>query len=170
MCTTGYLSISAINEINTGYSVSYNTNGFKSWEYRSGGAPITIGVKKGTYTISLKDAQCYGMAVKFTKVKETSAKTSKKKAAKIKKGKTKNQKINFAFDAAKMSGGGSGSVKITAYFPNGNKQSVTARPGYGDTFYLRYGKVGSKKAMPGTYYLKVESKGGANGYYTLKWK
>ena len=69
-----------------------------------------------------------------------------------------------------MSGGGSGSVRITAYFPNGSKQSVTAWPGNSGTFYLRYGNIGTEKAWPGTYYLKVESKSGANGYYTLKWK
>lgn len=185
---TGYLTVSAADGFNPGYSVYVSTAGFKGWKYLND--TTFIGVKKGTYKISLKGAPLYSVKLSFTKIKETSAKTSKKKAAKIKKGKLnkgiivtnskkvhwykiknpKNQKLNIAFDARKMTDGGSGTIKITAYFPKGKAQSITARAGDSGKFYIRYGTVGTKKALKGTYYIKVESKGGTSGYYTLKWK
>ncbi|MBR2674916.1 MAG: hypothetical protein IKE52_05620 [Mogibacterium sp.] len=192
----GYLTITAAG---VGYSgdptsASVKVNGFKDWEYLS---PYTnnnttfVGVKKGTYTIQLKGSQKINATVSFTKVKKTADKPSKNKAATIKKKKAnkglvvvdkkkpqwfkiknpKNQKMTLVLDSTKMSYGNSfSSLKITVVFPNGKTDWTYFYPGSTKKIRVSYGPIGSKKAMKGTYYIKVQSQKGANGYYTLKWK
>ena len=191
--SNGYLSLYAANGIDA-YSISMQATGFKGWEYlsSSNGYSTSIGVKKGTYTISLRGAAIYDVSTTFHSVKETSAKTSKKKAASIKKGKAnkaiipannlkkvhwykiknpKNQKLTLAVNGKNISGGGNyGKLKITVYFPDKTSRSATLSAGYSDSFSVTYGPIGTKKARKGTYYVKVVSENGGNGYYTLKWK
>lgn len=190
--STGYLKVTANNEINPSYSVNLKANGYKGYNYLSSYNSYTeyIGVKKGTYTIKLQGAAMYNVSVKFVKVKETSNKTTKKKAATIKKKKLnkgiivtnkkkahwykiknpKKQKMTIAVNAKKASSGGSsGKVKVTIVYPNGDKDSSTVSPGYSTDFTVTYGTTYGK-ANKGTYYLKIESENGGNGYYTIKWK
>ena len=191
--SNGYLSLYAANGIES-YSISMQANGFKGWEYMSSsnGYSTSIGVKKGTYKISLRGAAVYDISTTFHSVKETSAKSSKKKAASIKKGKLnkaiipvnnqkkvhwykiknpKNQKLTLSVNGKKISGGGAyGKLKITVYFPDKKSRSATLSAGYSDSFSVTYGTIGTKKARKGTYYVKVVSESGGNGYYTLKWK
>lgn len=191
--SNGYLSVSAASGLDS-YGISMRATGFKGWEYLSStnGFSRNIGVKKGTYTISLKGAAIYEVSTSFHKVKETSAKKTKKKAASIKKGKLnkgiipansrkkvhwykiknpKNQKLTLAVNAKKMSGGGGyGNLKITVYFPDKTSRYANINAGVSDQLSVTYGKIGTKKARKGTYYVKVVSTDGANGYYTLKWK
>ena len=193
----GYLTITAAG---VGYSGSVTSayvkvNGFKDWEYLSpysNNSTTCVGVKKGVYTIQFKGSDKLNAAVSFTKVKETSNKTSKKKAAKIKKKKVnkgliivgkkkdhwykiknpKNQKMRLIIDATKMSEGNSygGKLKVTVVFPNGKTNYGYVYPGSIQKFKIWYGTFGTSKALKGTYYVKVQSQKGANGYYTLKWK
>lgn len=193
--SNGYITVNAINGLSPTYSVKLKANGFKNEEYlsSSNGYTTNIGVKKGTYTISLRGASIYDVKATFHKVKETSAKTSKAKAASIKKKASnkgiipvnklkkvhwykiknpKNQKLTLAVNAKKMSSGGSYSakLKITVYFPDKKSRYATLYTGNSDQFSVTYGTIGTKKARKGTYYVKVQSVDGANGYYTLKWK
>lgn len=192
--SNGYLKVTAIDAASSYSSVSLRTKGFKGWDYvsESNNYYTYIGVKKGTYTIRLKNAKLYKVETKFTKVKETSAKTSKSSAASIKKKATnkgiipanktskkhwykiknpKNQKMKLVVNAKKMSDGGSyGDLKITVYFPDGASSSGYVSAGKSDTFTVKYGRIGTSKALKGTYRIKVESENGANGFYTLKWK
>ena len=187
----GYLKVKLADGINN-YGVYMKTSKFKGWQYVSSSSDTQyIGVKKGTYKIQVKGAKVYSVKTSFTKVKETSSKTTKKTAASIKKKKVnkglivtnkkkvhwykiknpKNQKMSIEVNGKKLSkGGGYGYLKITAYFPDGDTAYGTLNAGTKDTFKLTYGTVGTTKARAGTYWIKVESKDGANGYYTLKWK
>ena len=191
--SNGYITVTAAN-IQDAYSVRMKATGFKDWEYlsSSNGFTANVGVKKGTYTISFKGAAVYSVKTTFHKVKETSAKSTKKKAASIKKGKLnkgiipansrkkvhwykiknpKNQKIKLAVNAKKISGGGAyGKLKITVYFPDKKSQSANLYAGNSNEYSVTYGTIGTKKARKGTYYIKIVSSDGANGYYTLKWK
>lgn len=190
----GYLKVTVRDAIYDAYSVNVKTKGFKDWSYLSSSNNYTeyIGVKKGTYTIQLKGAELYKVKVSYVKIKETSAKTAKSKAASLTKNKInkgivavnkrkvhwykirnpKNQKLTLAVNAKKMSGGGSslGKLKITCYFPDGKSSYGNLYAGTADQFKITYGKIGTTKALKGTYYIKVESQDGSNGYYTLKWK
>lgn len=191
--STGYLKVTATNGINSSYSVSMNTKGFKNWEYlgSSNNNSSYVGVKKGTYTIKLKGAAVYGVKISFTKVKETSARTTKARAASMTKNKLnkavipvnkkkvhwykirnpKNQKMTLYVNAKKLSDGGSiGSIKITVYFPDKKSSYTRAYAGDSGPIKIKYGRIGTEKARAGTYYVKVESNDGGNGYYTLKWK
>jgi len=191
--SNGYLKIKVIDMTTDYSSVSLKTKGFKGWDSlnSSNNYYTYVGVKKGTYTFSLKYGKLYKVETKFTKVKETSAKSTKSKAAKIKKKATnkgiipanktskkhwykinnpKNQKLKLYVNAKKMSDAGSiGGLKITVYFPDGSSRSATLYAGESDTFTITYGKIGTK-ARKGTYRIKVQSSDGGNGYYTLKWK
>lgn len=189
--STGYLKVTGAEAFN-GYSVKMRAKGFKDWEYLSSYSNYTtyVGVRKGTYTIKMTGASLYDVKVQFVKVKETSAKATKKKAASIKKKKInkgiittdkkkahwykiknpKKQKMTITVNAKKMCAGGStGKVKVTIIYPNGSKDSTTARIGYSNDLTVTYSTTYGK-ANKGTYYLKVEGVDGANGYYTLKWK
>ena len=191
---TGYLKITAVDALST-YSVKLKAKNYKDWSYLSSGNNYTeyIGVKKGTYTIKLSGyPTLYSVKTSFVKVKETSAKTTKSKAAALTKKKLnkgiitvnkkkvhwykiknpKTQKLTLAVNAKKLSGGGSslGKLKVTCYFPDGKSSYGNLYAGHSDQFKITYGKIGTSTARKGTYYIKVESQDGANGYYTLKWK
>lgn len=195
--SNGYITVDAVNAVYPSFTVRMKAKGFKDYEYpsSSNGNIFNIGVKKGTYTISLKTsgASIYNVKATFHRVKETSAKTSKAKAASIKKKSAnkgiipvnnrkkvhwykiknpKNQKMTLAVNTKKMSNGGSYSakLKITVYFPDKKSRYTTISTGYSNSFSVTYGTIGTKKARKGTYYVKVQSLDGANGYYTLKWK
>ena len=190
----GYLEFAASDPLSSYSSIKYKTKGFKDFEYLSSSNSNTtyVGVKKGTYKFSIKNSAAYSVVTKFHSVKETSLKTSQSKAASIKKGKLnkglivtdnkkvhwykiknpKNQKVNLVVNGKKMSKGNSGTsyLKITVIFPDKKKSTAKLYPGTSDTFKITYGKIGTSKARKGTYKIKVESVGGTNGYYTLKWK
>ena len=189
--SNGYLQIQATGMLKPSEDIYLRAAGFKKWEPLNAdknAGIINIGVKKGKYTISLKGAAAYKLSLKFVKVKETSAKTSKKKAAKIKKNKfsrgliptnsntkvhwykivnPKTQKMSI-FIGGKKTSPSSGTLKITVYTPNGKAKTVKHTPGTSKEYPVVYGS--QKKAKKGTYYIKVAGSGGANGYYTLKWK
>lgn len=191
----GYIDVTACGGIDTPYSAYIKTAGFKDWEYLGSSDNYTtrIGVKKGTYTISMKSNYnpVRNVKVKFHKVTETSSKTTKKKAAKIKKKKLnkgiivtnnkkvhwykiknpKNQKMRLTVNASKIGygSGSTGKLKITVYFPDKKTQYATLYAGNTGKYNIKYGTIGTNKARKGTYYVKVQSQGGANGYYTLKW-
>ena len=191
--SNGYFDLTMGDDIRT-YGVYYKTAGFSDYEYLSqSDARRYIGVKKGLYTISVKSyTPVYGVKVKFNKVKESKYGTKKGKAKSIKRNKTikgliitnkkkahwykiknpKNQKLKLYVNAKKLSKSGnySGAVKITVYFPNKKSQYTTLYAGRSDSWWIRYGTIGTKKARAGTYYVKIQSYNGGNGYFTIKWK
>ncbi len=195
----GYLDVVAYGGMTTPYSTAQVfAPGFTAWEYlySSEGYATRIGVTAGgTYNISVKSSNAVrNVKVTFHSIKETSSKTSKKKAAKLKKKKInhglvstnnkkvhwykikqkKNSKMTLVVNASAIGTGGSGSysnnLKITVYFPKKGKQYTTLPAGKIGTYTVTSGRIGTKKARKGTYYVKIESQGGASGYYTLQWK
>lgn len=190
----GYLTVTGVGTESYS-SVSVKANGFKDWESLapySNNNTAYIGVKKGVYTIQFKStSKEVNATVSFTKVKEKKGKTSKSKAAKLKRKKnakglfisnkkkaqwykiknTKNRKMTLVVDASKMSYGNSfSSCKLTVVFPNGKTDWTTVYPGSIKKIRVAYGPYGTNKARKGTYYVKIQSRKGATGYYTLKWK
>ena len=191
----GWLEVTVIDAFSSNYSTYVMTAGFNGWEYMSSSRNYStgIGFKAGTHTIQVKGiASAYRIKTVFHPVKETSNKTSKKKAAKIKKKKSNkaiipagsskahwykikqpsNKKMTLVVNAGYLSNGGpsTGKLKVTMYYPNGKHESRTLYPGYKGTYKVYYGRGFTKKAARGTYYVKVKPSGGANGYFTLKWK
>lgn len=190
--STGYLKIIGAEAFNS-LGVKLRAKGFKDWvslSSYSNDFTTYVGVKKGTYTIKMTGAGLYAVKVQFVKKAETSARTTKKKAALIKKKKInrgviatdkkkvhwykiknpKKQKMTIVVNAQKMSAGGStGKLKVTIVYPTGSKDSTTVKLGASNDLSVTYSTTYGK-ANKGTYYLKVESVDGANGYYTLKWK
>ena len=192
----GYVDVVAYGGMSTPYySAQVFAPGFSAWEYlySSEGYSTRIGVAAGgTYNINVKSSSAVrNVRVTFHSIKETSAKTSKKKAAKLKKKKInhglvytnnkkvhwykikqkKNSKMTLVVNGSAVGDGGSyGNLKITVYFPKKGKQYTTLPAGKIGTYTVTSGRIGTKKARKGTYYVKIESVGGANGYYTLQWK
>lgn len=192
----GYLDVVAYGGMSSPfYSAQVFAPGFTAWEYlySSEGYATRIGVAAGgVYNINVKSVSSVrNVKVTFHPIKETSKKTSKKKAAKLKKKKInhglvytnakkvhwykikqkKNSKMTLVVNAGAVGDGGSyGKLKITVYYPKKGKQYVYLPAGKVGTYSIYSGKIGTKKARKGTYYVKVTSEGGANGYYTLQWK
>ena len=191
----GWLEVTVIDAFSSNYFTYVITSGFNGWERLSSSRNYStgIGFKAGTHTIQVKGtASAYRVKTVFHPVKETSNKTSKKKAAKIKKKKSNkaiipagsskahwykikqpsNKKMTLVVNAGYLSQGGdySGKLKVTMYYPNGKHESRTLYPGYKGTYKVYYGRGFTKKAARGTYYVKIKPSGGANGYFTLKWK
>lgn len=196
----GYLTVS-FPEIMADYS-SFNiklmnskkNSLFTNFEYISSNKAYktTIGVKKGTYYIAVKNSDsAYGIKVSFTSVKENSG-SSKSKAKSIYKGNTKKgiitaaqsessgdwykfkvtktQYVKFTFKVKANGGGSYGGLKA-GFYQSGKTYPATTANCYnedGKEIQLyTYGK--GNKLAPGTYYIKVQKYSGGNGYYTLKW-
>ncbi len=189
--SNGYLMMDLYDDV-AGYSINYKTSGFKDYELLTlKDVRRVIGVKKGTYTFTVKSsAPIYKLRVKFTPVKESKYGTSKKKAKAIKKKKTskalmitnakkthwykfknkKLQKVSVVLDTKISEGNSVGGLKVTIY---DKKRQIYTRTLYSDSKSLtvKLYTIGKKnKLKKGTYYVKVESYKGGNGYFTVKWK
>jgi len=192
--SAGYLNFVAGDVTYSTYkaNVYYKTSGFKDFDDMSSNDALRwIGVKKGTYTFSVKsNSPMYGVSVKFTKVKQGKYGTKKKKAKTIKKKATRKglmitnakkahwykfknpklKKVKITIKG-KVSGVGRYSgLKVTVYNKRGssfseyfrsNNKSITIKP-------YTLGK--GNKLAKGTYYIKVESYKSGNGYFSVKWK
>ena len=189
--SNGYLMMDLYDNV-AGYSVNYKTSGFKDYELLTlKDVRRVIGVKKGTYTITVKSyAPVYKFRVKFTPVKESKYGAKKKKAANLKKKKTakalmitnakkthwykfknkKLQKVSVVLGTKISEGNSVGGLKVTIY---DKKRQIYTRTLYSDSKSLtvKLYTIGKKnKLKKGTYYVKVESYKGGNGYFTVKWK
>ena len=188
--STGYLTLTLGDGIGDEYfSIRAKTSGFKDYELFSSKDNVKwIGVKKGTYTFSVKSSSAiYGIKAKFTKVKESKYGSKKKKAVALKKKKTskgliitnakkvhwykfknpKTQKVKVVVGTKITDAGGYGGIRVTAYYG----KASTYRTIYSDTKSTSiqlYNK--GTKLKKGTYYIKVESYSKGNGYFTVKWK
>lgn len=192
--STGYLKL-AIGDISGSKypaNVYAKTKGFSDFvSFNSSGNISYVGVKKGTYTFTVKTyTPIYGVKATFKKVKESKYGKKKSKAVTLKKKKTvkgllitnskkahwykfklkKNQKVTLNFKTA-LCGSGSytGGLKYTLY-ASYDTGSGTIYDGVRKLPYKPY-TIGMKpKLKRGTYYLKIESYNGGTGYYTIKWK
>ena len=149
-----------------------------------------IGVKKGTYTIQVKSySPIIGVTYKFVKKSQSSYGTKKAKAKTLKKKKTykgliitnskkshwykfknpKLQKVSIVIDH-KLSGGGNGGIKVTVINKSGSKFVDYIYPNQAkyETSIYTVGK--NNKLAKGTYWIKIQSYNGGNGYFTVKWK
>ena len=173
------------------YSMYYKTKGFKDFEYLTqSDAQRYIGVKKGTYTIQVKSySPIIGVTYKFVKKSQSSYGTKKAKAKTLKKKKTykgliitnskkshwykfknpKLQKVSIVIDH-KLSGGGNGGIKVTVINKSGSKFVDYIYPNQAkyETSIYTVGK--NNKLAKGTYWIKIQSYNGGNGYFTVKWK
>lgn len=190
--STGYLKVNLADTTGDpkhNWPVYAKTNGYKDFEsFNSTDNVKWIGVKKGTYTFTVKTyAPVYGVNVEFTKVKEAKYGTKKKKAAKLTKKKIykgliitnkkkahwykfknpKTQKVNVVLKSKFANGNYSGGFRVTAYYGKASTWRII-KAGTGTTKIQLYNK--GKKLRKGTYYLKVESYNGGTGYYTIQWK
>ena len=143
------------------------------------------------YTFAVKTySPIYNIRVNFVKVAENKFGAKKKKAVSLKakkayKGliitdakkahwyKFKNKKVHkvkITVTSNLCNGSSLGGLRVTAY---GKKGKIGSKIIYADaassSFTLYTVGKGSKLAK-GTYYLKVESYNGGNGYFTVKWK
>ena len=173
------------------YPVSLKTSGFKGFEtVTSDNIRRVIGVRKGTYTFSVKShSAVYHYRLRFYKVAQSNC-TKKTSAVTIKKNKTakgvivsdskkaywykfKNPKLQRVTIATttKLNGGGSyGGIKITTYNKKGKIGSQIITADAASSCFDIY-TVGKKlKLAKGTYWIKIESYNGGNGYFTVKWK
>ena len=173
------------------YPVSLKTSGFKSYEnVTSDNIRRVIGVKKGTYTFSvISHTPVYHYRLRFYKVAKSNC-TQKNKAVTIKKNKTakgvivtdskkaywykfKNPKLQKVkvYATTKLNGGGNyGGIKITAYNKKGKIGSQIITADTPSSCFDMY-TVGKRlKLAKGTYWIKIESYKGGNGYFTVKWK
>lgn len=189
----GYLSLQMFDNSSYDYNIYFKTKGFKDEEYlTTSDTRRYIGVTKGTYTISLRSyASSITVNLKMCKVKEGKFGTKKSKASKLKKKSArkgviitnskkthwykivnpKNQKLKLVVNAKKMNGGGYyGGLKVSVVYPNKNVRYSILDAGYSTEYSITYGKYGTTKARKGTYYVKVQSYNGGNGYFVLKWK
>lgn len=186
----GYLMLNMGDASGTS-SVSYKTSGFKDFEYLTqDDAQRYIGVKKGTYTIQVKSySPIVGINYKLVKKSQNAYGTSKAKAKALKKKSTfkgllitnskkahwykfKNPKLQKVTVVVghKSSGGGYGGIKVTLYDKRGSIGYRTIYPNDG-TFKTSVYTLGkNNKLVKGTYWIKVESYNGGNGYFTVKWQ
>ena len=188
--SNGYLMMDLLDG-DSKESINYKTSGYKGYErltlkdFRR-----VIGVKKGTYTFYVKSyAATFKIRVKFTPVKESKYGTSRKKARAIKKNKTakalmitnakkthwykfknkKLQKVSVVIDTKISKGSSAGGLKVTIY---DKKRQIYTRKLYpgAKPLTVKLTSPSKKKLKKGTYYIKVESYNGGNGYFTVKWK
>jgi hypothetical protein len=74
-------------------------------------------------------------------------------------------------DASKISNGGTlGGIKITVRFPDKTTQSTTLYARSKGKYDIVYDNIGGSKMKKGTYYIKIQSYNGGNGYFTVKLK
>ncbi len=192
--STGYLKL-ALGDISRATyptTVYAKTKGFSDFvSFNSSGNIIYVGVKKGTYTFTVKTSTpIYGVKASFKKIKESKYGKKKSKAVTLKKKKTvkgllitnskkahwykfklnKNQKVTLNFKTA-LCGSGSytGGLKYTLYASYDTGGGTIYDGGREISYKPSTIGLGSK-LKKGTYYLKVESYKGGTGYYTIKWK
>ena len=196
----GYLTVSFpvrtadYSSFNIKLANSKKKSMYSNFEYLSSNKnyKTTIGVKKGTYYIAVKNSDsAYGIKVSYTGVKENCG-TTRSKAKSITKGNTKKgivtatqsenagdwykfkitkaQAVKFTFTVKSNGGGKSGGLKAL-FYQAGKSYSAASVNCYGDdqksVQLYTYGK--GNKLAPGTYYIKVQKYSAGNGYYTLKW-
>ena len=192
--SSGYLKLAMGDASGGSYKSNINvkTKGFTDYESLSTSDNVRfIGVKKGTYTFTVKtSAPVYAIKASFTKVKESKYGKKKSKAVSLKKKKTvkgllpagkakahwykfklkKNQKVTLNFKTS-LCGAGSyvGGLKYTLY-ASYDTGTGTIYSGLRTTPYKPYTIGMSPKLKKGTYYLKIESYKKGTGYYTIKWK
>ena len=70
----------------------------------------------------------------------------------------------------KSSGGGYGGIKVTLYDKRGTIVSRTIYPTDGSLTISLYTWGKNNKLVKGTYWIKIQSYNGGNGYFTVKWK
>lgn len=191
----GYLDITAVDGAQVSYphSVDIKLSGFKDYEILRDSTAFNtrtyVGVKKGTYTVKIKSsAAMIKFRIQFKKIGESSYGTKKGAAKALKKNsfrkglivtnakkahwyKIKNpklQKVRILLNT-KLSAGGSGDVKVAAYDKRGliGIQTVDST----DTkTTLRLRTLGkNNRLVKGTYWIKVYSNRGGNGYFRIKW-
>lgn len=188
----GYLILQLGDGLYGSYAVQMKTKGFKDYEYVSSSDNTRyIGVKKGTYTFSIKtNTEIYGAKVKYVKVSENKYGAKKKKAAKVKRKKKVNglivtdakkphwykikvgkgkKQVKITLDTHLSGGGSYGGLKITAYKGKKNIGSGTV---YAGALHKEFkiSPVLGNKLKKGTYYIKIQSYKGGTGQYTFKWK
>ena len=189
---TGYMDIRIKDARNykTPDYVYYKTSGFKTFETLSpDDFRRFIGVKKGTYKIKVKSTTpLYIVAVKAKKIKQSKYGNKKKNAASLKKKSAKKgliitnskkahwyklrnqktQKVTITIND-KLSGGGIGGLKVSFYNSRFLISSRTIYPETGSYKLQPYTFGKGKKLEKGTYWIKIESGYGGNGYFTVKW-
>ena len=188
----GYLALDIADDSDYAYSVQLKTTGFKDYEnIPSNNIRRYIGVKKGTYTFTVKSfAPVYNFKVRLYKVTQNKYGASKKKAVSLKAKKTykglivtnakkvhwykfkntKLHKVSIIVKAKCNDGGSYGAYKVTLYDKKG---SIGTSYLYGDTASktLNPYTIGKgSKLVKGTYWVKVESYTGGNGYFSIMWK
>ena len=186
----GYIYLNMGDEISTN-GLYYKTSGFSDFEYLTqSDAGRYVGVKSGTYTISVRSyTPLYGVNVKYKKVTEGKYGTKKSKAKKITRKKTRKgliianakkvhwykfkntklKKVTITVKAKINNGGNYGGLKVTVYDKRGTIGTNYVRPGQTLTVKpYTLGKGG--KLVKGTYRIKVQSYQGGSGYFTVKWK
>lgn len=174
------------------YSVYMKTSGFGDYEYvSSSNIRRTIGVKKGTYTFSVKsNAPVIAYRARFYKVTESKYGSKKSKAASMKKTKTKKglivankkkthwykfknpklQKVKVIISTSINGGGKYGGIKVTLYDKRGTIGSRIIYPDTAKTILKPYTLGKNNRLVKGTYKIKIESYKTGNGYFTVKWK
>lgn len=186
----GYLMLN-MGDASGVFGMEYKASGFKAFEYLTqDDAQRYIGVKKGTYTIQVKStSSIVGVTYKLVKKSQSAYGTAKSKAKALKKKSTykgliitnskkahwykfKNPKLQKVTVVVghKLSGGSSAGLKVTICNQSGSKITdyiYTNSPTYKTSLYT-VGK--NNKLVKGTYWIKVESYNGGNGYFTVKWK
>ena len=190
--SNGYLTL-AIEDALDDYSVQIKTSGFKDYEYVNKKANTRyIAVKKGTYTFTVKTiTPFYHYKVKFTKVSENKYGAKKKKAKALKRKKAskgliitdgkkahwykfknkKTKKVRLIINSYVTDAGGYGGLKISYYDKKRCIGYDILREGKTSNGIVKLYTLGKNyKLMKGTYYVKVESYKGGNGYFTVKWK
>ena len=81
----------------------------------------------------------------------------------------KLQKVSVVIDTKISKGSSAGGLKVTIY---DKKRQLYTRKLYPNAkpLTVKLSSPGKKKLKKGTYYIKVESYNGGNGYFTVKWK
>lgn len=189
--SNGYLDLTMGDDLGK-WSVYFKTSGFSDYEYLSSSdARRYVGVKKGTYTISVKSyTPIYGVKIKFNKVKEAKYGTKKSKAKTIKRNKTikgliitnkkkahwykfknpKLKKVTITIKGKTNGGGKYGGYKITMYDKRGSIGTTYISSSHPSVTIKPYTLGKGNKLVKGTYRLKVQSYKGGSGYFTVKWK
>jgi len=188
----GYLALDVADNTDYGYTVQIKTSGFKDYEYvSSSNIRRFIGVKKGTYTFTVKSyAPVYTIKARLYKMSQSKYGTSKKKAVAIKAKKaakgliitnakkahwykfknTSLHKVYVTIKSKNNGGGGYGGYRVTLYDKRGSMGSFSISDDTSSQTISLYTIGKNDKLVKGTYWIKVESYNGGNGYFTVKWK
>ena len=188
----GYLALDIYDDTTSNYSVQIKTAGFKDYEFvNSSNVRRFIGVKKGTYTFTVKSfAPIYDIRARLYKVSESKYGTARKKAATLKAKKaskglvitnakkahwykfknTKLHPVKVTVSGKHCNGGYYGAYKITLYDKRGSIGTFTLDEGTASRTISLYTIGKGDKLAKGTYWIKIQSEKGGSGYFTVKWK